>query len=278
MKQRVWRMDTGGVKGKDGKGAFVKVSSKIKLKIGKVSKTIRDDPPTQNFLNDVVSELLASTPTAVLKSIGAIDIIDSTGERAVRISGSALSLSASGNQVTASGSGTYGSTNPPATIRIMASDLTTVYFQTPVPSGFTAQANLPVSVTWNATITVSQGSSSGYLAGASFNGSGLQNDIASILAGQRGNIVMTLQYIDMTGRSGTQYGVVVIPKTALSRDPTNKRAYLSPTKVSTSADIMYVTVYAYYGNAYITYLAWTLNPFLTVGSNDYVSFDITFQV
>ena len=271
-------MDTNGAKGKGDKGAFIKVSSKIKLKIGKVSKTIRDDPPTQYFLNDVVSELLASTPTAVLKSIGAIDIIDSTGERAVRITGSALSLSVSGNQVTASGSGTYGSTEPPSTIRIMASDLTTVYFQTPVPSGFTAQANLPVSVTWNATITISQGSSSGYLAGASFSGSGLQNDIASILAGRRGNAVMTLQYIDMTGRSGTQYGVVVIPKTPVSRDLTNKRVYLPPTKVSTSADIMYVTLYAYYGNAYISYLTWTLNPFLTVGSNDYVSLDVTFQV
>jgi len=263
---------------KEKNGAFVKVSSKVKLKIGKVSKTIRDDPPTQYFLNDVVSELLASTPTAVLKSIGAIDIIDSTGENAVRISGSALSLSASGNQVTASGSGTYNSQNPPSKIRIMASDLTTVYFETPVPSGFTAQAGLPVSVTWNATITVSQGSSSGYLAGASFSGSGLQNDIASILAGQRGSIVMTLQYIDMTGRSGTQYGIAVIPKTPINRDPTNKRAYLPPTKVSASAEIMYVNLYAYYGNAYITYFTWTLNPFLSVGANDYVSFDITFQV
>ena len=257
---------------------FIKVSSKIKLKIGKVSKTIKDDPPTQYFLNDVVSELLASTPGAVLKSIGAIDIIDSVGERAVRISGSALSLSASGNQVTASGSGTYGSPNPPSKIRIMASDLTTVYFETPVPAGFTAQPNLPVSVTWNATITVSQGSSSGYLAGASFGASTLQSDIASILAGQRGNIVMTLQYIDMTGRSGTQYGVVVVPKTPVSRDLTNKRVYLPPTKVSTSAEIMYVTLYAYYGNAYISYLSWTLNPFLTVGANDYVSLDVTFQV
>ena len=257
---------------------FIKVNSKIKLKIGEVSKTIKDDPPTQNFLNDVVSELLASTPTAVLKSIGAIDIIDSTGENAVRISGSALSLSVSGNQVTASGSGTYNSQEAPSKIRIMASDLTPAYFETPVPSGFTAQAGLPVSVTWNATITVSQGSSSGYLAGASFNGSGLQNDIASILAGQRGNAVMTLQYIDMVGRSGTQYGIAVLPKTPLNRDLTNKRAYLPPTKVSASADIMYVTVYAYYGNAYIQYLTWTLNPFLSVGANDYVTFDITFQV
>jgi len=257
---------------------FIKVNSKIKLKIGKVSKTIKDDPPTQDFLNDVVSELVASTPTAVLKSIGAIDVIDSTGERAVRISGSALSLSASSNQVTASGSGTYNSQEAPSKIRIMASDLTTVYFETPVPSGFTAQSGLPVSVTWNATISVSQGSSSGYLAGAGFDGEILEESIASILAGQRGNIVMTLQYIDMTGRSGTQYNIAILPKTSLNRDPSNKRIYLPPTKVSTSGDVMFVNVYAYYNNNYVVYLTWGLNPYLSVGANDYVSFDMTFQV
>ena len=262
----------------DANNKFVKVDSTVRLRIGDRELEIRDDPPTSNFFNDLVSELLASTPTAVLKSIGAIDIIDSVGERACRISGSALSLSASDNQITASGSGTYNSNESPSKIRIVASDLTTVYFETPVPAGFTAQTGLPVSVTWNATITVSQGSASGYLAGASFGAIQLQNDIASVLAGGRGNRVMTLQYIDMTGRYGTQYGVAIVPKTQLSRDPTNKRAYLPPTKVSSQGEIMYITVYAYYGNAYIAYMSWTLNPFLSVGINDYVSFDLTLQV
>ena len=257
-------------------GNSVKIDAVVKLKIGDKEIEIRDDPPTQNFFNDLFAELFASTPSAVLKSIGTIRIVDSVGESACDISGSSLKLSSSNNQVTATGSCTYNSYEAPSTIRLISYGTNLVYFEIPVPSGTSAQTGLPVTVTWNATITVSQDSASGYLAGATFTSTNLQNDIASVLAGKRGSIILTLQYTEMIGISGSQTNVSILSKTQLTRDSTNKRAYLPPTKVATAGQIQYVYIYAYYNSQYVTYLRWTLSPYLTVNANDYVSLDVSF--
>ncbi len=256
-------------------GNSIKIDAVVKLKIGDKEIEIRDDPPTQTFFNDLFAELFASTPSAVLQSIGVLRIKDTTGESVCSVSGSSLKLSSSNNQVTASGTCTYMSEDPPTVIQLLPST-GGVYFEIPVPSGTSVERGLPVTVTWNATITVSQDSASGYLAGATFTSTNLQNDIASVLAGNRGSIILTLQYTEMIGISGSQTNVSILSKTQLTRDSTNKRAYLPPTKVATAGQIQYVYIYAYYNSQYVTYLRWTLSPYLTVNANDYVSLDVSF--
>ncbi len=256
-------------------GNSVKINSVVKLRIGDKEIEIHDDPPTDAFFNDLYAELYASEPSPVLQSIGMMRIIDVTGESACDISGSSLMLSATFDQVTASGTCTYNSYEAPSTIRLYASDTNVPYFEIAFPSGISVQTGLPVSVTWYGSIYISPGPTSGYLAGADLFPFYINRDIASVLAGRRGSIILTLQYVEMIGISGTQTNVSILPKTQLTRDPTTRRAYLQPTKVITSGEIQFIYVYAYYGSQYVPYFRWNPNPFLTVSANDYVSLDIS---
>ena len=258
-------------------GNSIKVDAVIKLKIGDKEIEIRDDPPTSSFYSALFAELFAVSPSAVLKSLGGIRIVDSSYQDACTASGSSVTISRSNNQITVSGTCTYNSNNAPSKVQILTSDLSSYYFEASVPSGTNVQNGLPVSVSWTATITVTQDLATGYLSGASFTDLYLANSIAMVLAGSRGSAILTLQYVEMIGTSGTQTNVSILPKTQLTRDQVNQRAYISPTKVATSGQIQSVVIYAYYNSQYIALLKWTLNPALTVGSNDYVSLDVAFS-
>jgi hypothetical protein len=261
-----------------GKEKSVSVEAVVKLKIGNKEYVIRDDPPLPAFYEDIAAEMFAPQNAAVLKPIGDIEVVDAVGAEVCSISGSALSLSVMEAEVTASGSCTYNSDQPPSKIRVYGGAKERLYFETPVPAGVAAQKGLPVSVTWTATVYVSQGSASGYLAGAVFDGTYLAKQIAAILGNQRGGAYITLDSVGMLGRYGAQTGVEILPKTKLQKDLSTRRAFLPPTRVASAGEVMRVTVYAYYGGSYYRLLEWALSPYLSVTANDYVSFDLVLQV
>ncbi len=265
-------------KGSGGREKSISVEAVVKLKIGNKEYVIRDDPPLSAFYEDIVAEMFAPENTAVLKPIGDIEVVDAVGAEVCSISGSALSLTVMEAEVTASGSCVYDSDQPPSKIRVYGGVHERAYFETPVPIGVSAQRGLPVSVTWTGTIVVSQGSASGYLAGASFTGTYLAEKIAKILGNQRGNMYITIDTIYMVGRYGTQYGVEILPKTKLQKDASAKRAFLPPTRVASAGEVMNIYIYAYPSGAGDLLMGWALSPFLAVSANDYVSFDLVLQV
>ncbi|MEM4847494.1 MAG: hypothetical protein QW794_07030 [Thermosphaera sp.] len=124
--------------------------------------------PTTTFRNDVISEIVASTPTLVVERLTSITLMSGTTERdTVTFSSISISsISESGKKVviTASGSFTPGSSYTADRIRVKTVT-GKVYFETSItPVSITA--GVPVTVTWELTVTISRGTRSGWCAQA----------------------------------------------------------------------------------------------------------------
>ncbi|MEM4452466.1 MAG: hypothetical protein QW182_04590 [Thermosphaera sp.] len=124
--------------------------------------------PTATFKNDVISEIVASTPTLVVERLISITLMSGTTERDTvtfsSISISSISESEKKVVITASGSFTPGSSYTADRIRVKTVT-GKVYFETSItPVSITA--GVPTTVTWELTITISRGSRSGWCAQA----------------------------------------------------------------------------------------------------------------
>ncbi|MEM4977264.1 MAG: hypothetical protein QXT64_08075 [Desulfurococcaceae archaeon] len=124
--------------------------------------------PTTTFKSDVISEITASTPTLVVERLTSITLMSGTTEKDTvtfsSISISTLSESEKKVVITATGSFTPGSSYTADKVRIKTAT-GRVYFETSItPVNITA--GVPVTVTWELTMTISRGTRSGWCAQA----------------------------------------------------------------------------------------------------------------
>jgi len=218
----------------------IQVKEILKIRVGDKEYIVISNTPTSTFYADVYGEITAETPEAKLGYIRYVAIHDATGYQVCWIDTTASKVEA--NKIQVEASCTWNSTYPPDRVKIY-SDAIRMYFEVLLPPDIEVPAGSPFSITWEATFSISITSASGFLAGASLNASGLIDQLTSILANQRGNLLMTARKTILRGRSGTNYNYVFL-EVDVSRDPTGKAIILSPRVVEATGDILYTEIYS----------------------------------
>jgi len=250
---------------KDTKPKTIEVKEKVKIKIGNKEYEFEANSPTSGFYTDLYDEITFGSDVGVVSPLTKAQVLDSAGNVGAEILASNWSWYVEPPTIGFSGSSTWNSDNPPATLKVIAGE-GKVYFQTALPSGISAQKGLPITVTWQATFSVNIPSVTGYLAGASLVDTSLITRLVYILADTRENKYLAIRKIVYYYSDGYQWELTPTCETGI------RHIYIPATTVTRSGTITHVLLAtsSYEG------LRFMLSSPLNVSVGDYISLDIYF--
>jgi hypothetical protein len=250
---------------KEKKPRSIEVKERVKLKIGDKEYEFESNTPTTAFYTDLYDEITAGYDATELYPLNKIQVLDSAGTVGAEITSASWTLDKTSTSITISGSAVWNSDNPPAKLKILDTR-GTVYFETSLPAGISAQRGLPITVTWDAVFSMSISSATGYLAGATVIDTRHISILVDILANNRNNRSLAIRSAEYQYTDGTKFRVNIIGEQG------QHYLHLPPTQVPKTGSINIVMLYTSSGD----FISFILSSPLNVNAGDYVSLDIYF--
>jgi len=222
---------------------LVQVKEKIIIKTKDKEYIIESNTPTEDFYSELYGEITGA-PGITLGYLSLIRVIDVDGKIGCTIYPTYERYGSYG--IRGSGSCTWDSDYDPSHIWIARWPLIPrekYYFITLLPAGITVPRGSPLTVTWEATFSVTKISASGWLADASTTASGLIDQLINILLNNRGTLSLKAQRTIIKGRVGENYDYTFID-IAPHLDPANLRILLPLTTITATGDILRMILYS----------------------------------
>ena len=250
---------------KEKKPRSIEVKERVKLKIGDKEYEFESDTPTPLFYTDLYDEITAGYDATELFPLGKIQVLDSAGAVGAEITSDNWTLTCEATKISITGSAVWNSDNPPATLKVLDTRGFT-YFQTSLPAGISAQRGLPITVTWEASFSMTVSSATGYLAGASITYTAYIARLVNILGNAREGKSLSIRKAIYRYTDGYEWAVNVVGEMG------QRRIYLPATQVPKAGSIDNVSLCTSANECF----AFALSSLLNVSSGDYVSLDIYF--
>jgi len=250
---------------KEKKPRSIEVKEKIKLKIGDKEYEFESNTPTSSFYTDLYDEITAGYDATELFPLDKIQVLDSAGVVGAEITSASWTLTCQPPKISITGSAVWNSDNPPATLKVLDTR-GVAYFQTSLPAGISAQRGLPITVTWEASFSVTVSSATGYLAGASMVYMAYIARLVDILGNARENKSLSIRKATYHYTDGYEWTVNIIGEMG------QHRIYLPATQVPKAGSIDNVFLCTSANECF----GFVLSSLLNVSSGDYVSLDMYF--
>ncbi|PNV80624.1 MAG: hypothetical protein C0179_05465 [Fervidicoccus sp.] len=251
----------------------IKLKELIELRIirssGEVETYVFEgSSPTSTLINDIYSELFASTPSAVVGALSSYEIYDATNVFICSntLSSTDFTVDTVNSKISFSKTCTAQNPGTVATANIYAG--TKQYFSTPVPST-SVNAGDTVVLNWSLTVSTSHSTSTTGLSVSSVDSSGLRTLLLQILAGQRPTNA-TLTLITAKWMAGT----TTLLSASLSRDATNHVVSHGSLNFTASGNLDSVIIDA---NNYSGVIKYSLVA-VSVVTTDYAQYSATITV
>lgn len=255
----------------------LRVREVITIESGGRKYVFEGNSPTPTFINHVVGEATLVTKGEVVRPITYLSVCDSARSYCMDITGGNLNRQhVSSTSIRVSGTGTWNSSSQPAITElgyIGTNNQKVAYFTTTLTGDLSIRQGAPLSVTWDASLSLQITSASGFMAGSAINATLWIARLCDILIGSR----PTGKYLTLTKSKGVGYIGVTTQVIWTTDTVRNQQAYkvgIYNFKVGTSGDLREV----HFGDDdFSAAIVFSLPTPLTVKASDYVTIELTFQ-